>query len=98
MEPENLQKYILVPYDQMNMLLEKISSLEKTLKSRENTSTALSNYLTEKEAGQILNKRTTWFWNMRKSGRLPAKKAGNTWYYLKSDINKFIENGRSVDE
>jgi len=53
---------------------------------------ALNGYVTEKQAMERINKKTTWFWQMRKCGRLPYKKIGQTNYYSLADINSLLEN------
>jgi hypothetical protein len=63
-------------------ILEFIGSMDKT---------GLNGYITEKQAGEILNKKSTWFWKMRRSRRLPYKKIGSTIYYLSSDIKGLFE-------
>jgi hypothetical protein len=49
-------------------------------------------YITEKKAIELINKKSTWFWQMRKSGKLPFKKIGRTIYYSFSEINSLLEN------
>lgn len=59
---------------------------------------AVGNYISQKEAMNLLNRKTTWFHNKRKSGELPGIKSGNSWWYQMSDIENFILNGsRSND-
>ena len=51
----------------------------------------INGYITEKQAKEILKKRTTWFWDQRKKGILPYKKLGATVYYKEEDIYKLLE-------
>ena len=53
--------------------------------------TGINGYITEKEAKQMLNKKATWFWQMRKSGSLSFKKVGQTNYYSLHAINSLLE-------
>ncbi len=46
----------------------------------------LKDFVTEKRAMEMLNKKSTWFWQMRKSGKLKSSKIGQTNYYLIEDI------------
>lgn len=97
METE-LPKFVIVPYDRMEELLQRLGSIEKSLQQNKSNSGGLGDYISEHEAKKILGKQTTWFWNKRKSGELIARKAGNTWYYKQNDILKFIENGKSENK
>ena len=54
----------------------------------------LEGIISQEEAMKMLGRKTTWFHNKRISGELPAIKSANKWWYKKSIIQKFIENGR----
>jgi hypothetical protein len=54
-----------------------------------------SEYITEKSAREIFQRQATWFWQMRKEGKLPFSKIGKTIYYSKSDIKKLFEQGKT---
>jgi hypothetical protein len=53
---------------------------------------SLNGFITEKQAMEAVNKKATWFWQARKSGKLPFKKIGKTIYYSQGDINSLLEN------
>ena len=91
--------FYLVPEKALDELIEAVKSIRKlqeTLERGEENAGALGDYIEEKQAMKILRRGKTWFWNKRKSEELPGKKAAGRWYYKVADINKFIENGRSV--
>ena len=86
-------KFAVLPVDWMDELMQKVDKLtEALLKSKMQGTEPLGGYISETEAKQLLSKGTTWFWNMKKAGKLKGKKAGNRWYYKKSDLLAFIEN------
>ena len=86
-------KFAIVPVDWMEELMQKVDKLsEALLKSNSRESEPLGGYISEAEAKHLLSKGTTWFWNMKKAGKIKGKKAGNRWYYKKSEILGFIEN------
>ena len=51
----------------------------------------LADYITESQAKDLLKKKATWFWQMRKSGHLQYSKIGKAIYYKKNDIMKLFE-------
>ncbi len=51
----------------------------------------LADYITEAQAKELLKKKATWFWQMRKSGQLQYSKIGKAIYYSKTDIMKLFE-------
>lgn len=50
----------------------------------------LTEFITESQAKEILKKKSTWFWQMRKSGQLSFSKIGKAIYYSKADIIKLF--------
>jgi len=97
----NLDKqkiFVLIPEEVMNELIQAIKDLKMLKETLEkgNNSDALGDYIPEEQAMELLDRGKTWFFNKRKSGELPGKKAAGRWYYKKEDIIKFIQNGRSI--
>lgn len=89
-------KFAIVPYEKMDELFEKVERLNEAISMVKTDKGVLGDYITEQEAKQLLSKATTWFWNKRQSEELVGRKAGNKWYYKRSDILKFIENGKKA--
>ena len=87
-------QFVIVPYDKMEEILQKLNKLSDTLLIKKTDVGDLGDYITEKEAKVILNKGTTWMLNKRESGELTGKFNGK-WNYKKSDILSFIENGKT---
>ena len=63
------------------------------LKSKLNLGTESMDYVDEKRAIELIGRKATWFWQMRKSGALNYTKVGAKVYYSISEIKKLIENG-----
>jgi hypothetical protein len=91
---EKITQMAFVPYDKMEELLQKIDHLSQTILNTQGGKAPLGDFISEKEAKELLGKGTTWFWNKRQSGELTGRKAGNKWYYKRSEILSFIENGK----
>lgn len=51
------------------------------------------NYVTEKEAIQLIGKRATWFWQMRKSGKLKFTKVGAKVFYSLDELKNLLKMG-----
>ena len=51
-------------------------------------------YLTQAEAEQYLNCKTTWLWEQRRKLRLPYRKLGKRVYYQRSDLDALIERSK----
>ncbi len=87
------------------MVLAPMEVLEKVLETQERILEAVSKmpdakpmlkglvgnkFIPESEAQKMLGRRTTWFFNMRKSGKLRFKKMGNKTYYHLDDIELLV--------
>lgn len=72
--------------EQLTLILKNMA-LEPKVKNQHN-----SEYMDQSEAEKYLNKKTTWFWQQRKSGKLFFKKLGNKNFYKKSDLDRLFEN------
>lgn len=78
----------LVPEDVLDTIVAKQDQILEILEAKKDA--ALNGYLTEKQAIEKVNKKATWFWQMRKTGQLPFKKIGKTIYYSAEDINSLL--------
>jgi hypothetical protein len=56
-----------------------------------NSSSELGDYIEEKQAIQILGRKTTWFYNMRQAGKLPFTKVGSKTFYSKADLLNILD-------
>ncbi len=52
-------------------------------------------FITEKEAKDFFKRKSTWFWQMRKTGVLPFSKIGKSIYYSIDDLNSLLNNNKS---
>ena len=89
--------YILVSEDDILPIFEKAGSKvlgnQPITKSENDNSDIMGDLITQEEAMKILGRKTTWFYNMRTSGKLKAIKSANKWSYKKEDIRAFIKHG-----
>jgi phosphoribosyl-AMP cyclohydrolase len=90
---EGKQIFLLVPQEDVEDIRNTLKDIQVQLSNQRNSPKVLGDYISEKDAQEMLNRKTTWFWQKRKSGQLKGKKAGNHWYYKEDDIIRFIKNG-----
>ncbi len=60
---------------------------------KDKESNVVGDYVPQREAMKILNRKTTWFHLKRKSGELTAVKSANQWWYKLSDLQNYVKNG-----
>jgi len=81
------QSMVFLPAQDYEFIRETVIELRSILENGQlKSSTCLDEYISEKDAKVEFNRKTTWFWNQRNSGRLASKKLGSTVYYLKEDL------------
>lgn len=81
--PEFLQE-ILNLQDRILQILTSMTDQKETI----------GDYISESDAKKILGRNTTWFWNLRKTGKLQFSKVGNKVFYSKADIFRFLEGNK----
>lgn len=97
MKPNNLSAnglnkkgVYLVPEDILDSLVANQDRILAILEAKKEAT--LNGFITEKDAIAMVNKKSTWFWQMRKTGQLPFKKIGQTIYYSMDDINSLLQS------
>lgn len=93
---KQFEQMVLVPLK----ILEKVQADQERIlsvltdrpKSNSNPNGMVANkYIPESTAKEMLGKGTTWFWQMRKEGKLEFRKVGSKIYYLMESIENLIE-------
>jgi hypothetical protein len=82
----------IIPETFLKEIKENQEKIIDLLNSKENRK---KGFVTEKEARLLFNRKSTWFWQMRKNGILPFSKIGKSIYYSTNDIDSLIENNKS---
>lgn len=86
-------QYLIIPKSDLTEIKEKLALILSNI-SQDNRSQNISKseYMGQNEAEKYLNKKTTWFWQMRRAGKLQFKKLGNKNYYKKEELERLFEN------
>lgn len=87
---KNQNGLYLFPEDLLDTLVAKQDRILELLEAKKEAT--LNGYITEKKAMELLNKKVTWFWKMRKTGQLSFKKIGQTNYYSLDDIHSLLQS------
>lgn len=86
----NRSSFSIVSDEVLDTLVAKQDRILELLETRNDAT--LNGFVTEKQAMGIVNKKATWFWQMRKTGQLSFKKIGQTIYYSKEDLNSLLQS------
>lgn len=86
---------ILVPQDFLNNLMAKQEMILVALQNSETHKETIGDYISETDAKRILGRKSTWFWNLRKEGRVPFTKIGNKIFYSKAEILGYFEKNKN---
>lgn len=91
---KTINQFVMVSQDDWQQLMTKVDTIATSLGNNKTKLNPIGDYITEKEAKELLGRGTTWFWNKRKSKELNGRKSGNVWYYSVKEIQHFVENGK----
>ena len=70
-------------------ILEKLETIELLVSGKKEAD--FDDYISEHDAKELLNRGTTWFWNLRNEG-FPYTKLGGQVYYHKKDLIMYFED------
>jgi len=88
------QLLTIIPEDFLTALKENQDKILNLLESKGQISK--TQFITEKEAKDLFQRKSTWFWQMRKDGLLPYSKIGKSIYYSIKDLNSLLEKNKSI--
>lgn len=80
----NNKTYLIIPEDVIDDLREAV----KHLRDMGSKTSKVGELISEEEAKKKLGRETTWFWYMRKKGKLSYTKIGATVFYYEKEIEK----------
>ena len=89
-EKDDNNVFMMVPKSVIQEIREGLQQLLQGGNQLQNE--GIGDYISEKEAQQLLGKKTTWFWSMRTKGHLSFTKVGNKVFYHKKDLEKYLED------
>lgn len=91
--PQSIMEAILDNQQRILALLDKVPPKVPENKSPVQATAPVieTEYLTQRQVLKILNRKPTWFWNMRNKGELPYAIVGRKIYYRREDILKLHE-------
>ena len=95
MKKENLlteaKTMVLVPQETLVLLIAGQERILRAISEKAERKDSIGDYISETEAKKILGRKATWFWSLRKNGKLAYTKVGNKIFYSRADILSFIE-------
>lgn len=82
---------VLVPVQLVDEIKQLLNELKLNQTSKSDSLPVLGEFISEKDARKLLDRKTTWFYEQRKCGRLPYSKVGSKVFYRILDIQNLIE-------
>jgi hypothetical protein len=89
-----MENFIITTEEKLRKLFKELLTEHFSNSKKTDPQTELGDYLEEKQAIQLIGRKTTWFYNMRQAGLLPYSKVGSKTFYCKSDLIKLLENNK----
>ncbi len=88
-EPTNL---VVVPAQLVDEIKQLLNDLKLQKSSQTESVAMLGEFISEKDARKLLDRKTTWFYEQRRSGLLPYSKVGSKVYYKRNDLYNLMKN------
>jgi thymidylate synthase len=98
MEKNNLNQrtqggYLIIPHEIIESIEKNQTEILNLLKSKFDQGSESLDFIDEKRAIELIGKKATWFWQMRKSGALNYTKVGAKVYYSLDEIKNLLATG-----
>jgi hypothetical protein len=84
-------RFIIVDESIIKELIDNQREILSAIRDKEPANIMVGNYINESEAKKMLNRKTTWFYNLRKEGKLAYTKVGSQTFYKLKDIENLLE-------
>lgn len=89
----NEQSFVMIPHERLEAIEKAQVEILDLLKNKPKSNSESLNYVDEKKAIELVGKRATWFWQMRKTGQLKFTKVGAKVFYSLDEIKKLVSEG-----
>ncbi len=90
---KNQAGYVIIPHETLETIERNQVEILELLKGKSSPGSEQLNYVDEKKAIQIIGKKATWFWQMRKTGVLKYTKVGAKVFYSLDALKKLVNEG-----
>jgi hypothetical protein len=91
------QGLVLLAEDMLNEIREDQKTILLNL-SGANTKQGIGDWISDKEAQQLLGRKATTLWSLRKRGELAFTKVGNKVFYSQEDILQLLNKNKKGGE
>lgn len=88
---------VLVPVQLVDEIKQLLNELKLNQTSKSDSLPVLGEFISEKDARKLLDRKTTWFYEQRRCGRLPYSKVGSKVFYRIKDIYSLISKNHDED-
>lgn len=88
-----LEEKLLVELDKLNRKVDRMNSILQHLPT--NHQTHLEDWLDERQTQELLNRKTTSLWGLRKQGKIVFTHMNGAIYYSRQSILDYLEANRS---
>ena len=84
--------YIVLKKDEFEHLRNMLQSIKNSLDTKKSDIELLDGYLNQRQAEELMQKKTTWFYHKVRSGRLKVYKNGKSNVYHIDDLKALIKS------
>lgn len=77
---------VIIPEETLREISFNQKKIIQLLESKQSSESLMSEFIPESDAKEFFQRKSTWFWQMRKKGLLPFTKVGNRIFYKREDL------------
>lgn len=85
--------FLVIPHEILESIERNQIEILNLLKEKGYSGSEKLDFIDEKRAIELIGKKATWFWQMRKAGLLNYTKVGAKVYYSLDEIRKLLSTG-----
>lgn len=87
------QGFFMVPAQRLIHIENLLVEIKENLQSKLADAKTKTDYVDEKQACAMLGRKATWFWMLRRDGKIHYSKVGSKVFYPISEINRLLTEG-----
>ncbi|WP_414524138.1 helix-turn-helix domain-containing protein [Umezakia ovalisporum] len=85
--------FFMIPVERLTRIELLLNEIKSDLQSKTGKESARLDYIDEKEAMKLFGRKATWFWSLRKEGKIKFTKIGSKVFYPVAELQRLLNNG-----
>jgi hypothetical protein len=84
--------FFMIPVERLSRIEALLNEIKNDLSKKSQDASTKLDYIDEKEAMKLLGRKATWFWALRKEGKIKYTKIGSKVFYPFTELQRLLTN------